>query len=180
MPVPKHPGDRVIAGSINQHGALIVEATHVGKDTTLSQIVKLVEEAQTSKVMCTTLFLAAGWFPGKIVGLNDNQTNVTRQAPIQKLADTIAGYFVPVIISLSCLTLVIWITIGYVDIDIISDSRDVSKTIAEIHSKWWGINLFTIVSPSFSPSSATMKWYSSLLSWPPSQFFPSPVRVPWD
>ena len=48
------------------------------------------------------------------------------QAPIQKLADTIAGYFVPVIVFLSLLTLLIWIVIGYVNIDIISNSRDVS------------------------------------------------------
>lgn len=116
MPVPKHPGDSVIAGSINQNGALIVEATHVGKDTTLSQIVKLVEEAQTSK------------------------------APIQKLADTVAGYFVPVIICLSVFTLVIWIIIGYVDIDIISDSRDPEFSDAEVIFQFAFLTSITVLS----------------------------------
>ena len=78
MPVEKGIGDEVIGATINKTGSFRFEATKVGKDTALAQIIKLVEEAQGSK------------------------------APIQRLADIISAYFVPAVIAVATITFILW------------------------------------------------------------------------
>lgn len=82
IPVEKVVGDNVISGTINKNGAIKIEASKVGENTTLSQIIKLVEEASNSK------------------------------APISKIADKVSGIFVPVVILISIITAIIWILVG--------------------------------------------------------------------
>lgn len=82
IPVEKQPGDEIVGASINKTGSIQYEATKVGKDTTLSQIVQLVEEAQGTK------------------------------APIAQLADKISGVFVPIVIGLSLLSGGAWFFLG--------------------------------------------------------------------
>ncbi len=82
VPVDKLPGDRVAGATINVHGVLTIRATAVGADTALSQIVRLVEEAQGTK------------------------------APVQALADRISGIFVPIVLLLAVATLAGWWLIG--------------------------------------------------------------------
>ena len=78
LPVAKKPGSQVYGATLNTHGSLTYRATKIGKDTVLSQIIKLVEDAQASK------------------------------APIQSLADKISAIFVPAVISIALLTFIIW------------------------------------------------------------------------
>ena len=82
LPVSKKQGDEVIGATINKTGAFRFRATKVGKDTALAQIVKMVQDAQNSK------------------------------APIARLADTISGYFVPIVMILAVWTFVVWFVIG--------------------------------------------------------------------
>jgi Cu+-exporting ATPase len=82
MPVEKGVGDRVVGATINQTGALVIEAEHVGADSLLAQIVALVSQAQRSR------------------------------APLQKLADRAAAWFVPAVIGISILTFIAWWVIG--------------------------------------------------------------------
>ncbi|MEN9221269.1 MAG: cation-translocating P-type ATPase, partial [Thermostichus sp. BF3_bins_97] len=82
LPVLKQPGDPVVAGTLNQSGLLVCRATRTGKDTTLAQIIALVEEAQA------------------------------RKAPIQGIADTVAGYFTYGVVTLALLTFGFWYWVG--------------------------------------------------------------------
>ncbi len=85
LPVSKTEGSEVIGGTINKSGRLIVQVTRTGEQTTLAQIIKLVEQAQGSK------------------------------APIQRIADQVSAVFVPVVLLLAAITFVGWLTIGGVD-----------------------------------------------------------------
>ena len=82
LPVAKDVGDRVVGATINQSGALVIEAEKVGADTLLAHIVQLVAEAQRSR------------------------------APLQKLADRIAQWFVPAVMAVAALTFVLWMVLG--------------------------------------------------------------------
>lgn len=89
IPVEKQSGDRVIGGSMNYNGAMEVEVTHVGSDTTLSKIIRMIEDAQG------------------------------RKAPISKLADTVAGYFVPAVMVIALAAALLWWTVGGRDLSFV-------------------------------------------------------------
>jgi Cu+-exporting ATPase len=82
MPVTRGVGEKVIGGTLNQTGALIIEAQRVGRDTMLSQIVQMVADAQRSR------------------------------APIQRMADQVSGWFVPAVIGISVLAFIVWSLVG--------------------------------------------------------------------
>lgn len=83
IPVYKKVGDKVVSGTINKNGYIKIRAINVGDDTTLSQIIKLVEEASNSK------------------------------APISKIADKVSSVFVPIVITIAILAVIIWLLAGY-------------------------------------------------------------------
>ena len=83
IPVDKAVGDKISAATTNQSGFLRCEATRVGEDTTLAQIIKMVSDAAATK------------------------------APIAKIADTVSGFFVPAVISIAVLTTIVWLLLGH-------------------------------------------------------------------
>lgn len=85
IPVEKKPGDKVLAGTINQNGAFMLTAEKVGKNTVLAQIIRMVQEAQGSK------------------------------APVQRIVDKVTAVFVPAVLVIAVLTFLIWILIGGTD-----------------------------------------------------------------
>jgi Cu2+-exporting ATPase len=101
LPVLKQPGDWVTAGTINQSGTIALQTSRTGKDTTLAQIIALVETAQT------------------------------RKAPIQKLADTVAGYFTYGVMGIATLTFLFWYFIG---------THLWSDVLLQTHSWSFGVN----------------------------------------
>src|SRR5947208_2382849 len=82
MPVSKRPGKKVVGATVNQTGSFLMRVERIGSETLLAQIVQMVAEAQRS------------------------------QAPIQKLADTVSGYFVPAVIGIAVITFVVWSIVG--------------------------------------------------------------------
>ena len=82
MPVSKGAGDKVVGATVNQTGSFLMRAERIGSETLLAQIVQMVAEAQRSR------------------------------APIQKLADTVSGYFVPAVISIAVITFIVWSIMG--------------------------------------------------------------------
>jgi Cu+-exporting ATPase len=82
MPVNKKPGEKVIGATVNQTGSFLMRAERIGSETVLAQIVQMVADAQRSR------------------------------APIQKLADTVSGYFVPAVIGIAVITFVVWSIVG--------------------------------------------------------------------
>ena len=82
IPVEKNPGDPVISATINKNGTFRFQASKVGEDTTLSQIIRLVDEAGNSK------------------------------APIARLADKVSGVFVPTVIGIAIVTAIVWLLVG--------------------------------------------------------------------
>ena len=82
IPADKAPGDPVSAATLNQSGYLVCEATRIGEDTTLSQIIKMVSDAAATK------------------------------APIAKVADRVSGIFVPAVITIALITIAVWLLAG--------------------------------------------------------------------